>query len=79
MAEIVAPEGSPLSVAVLGTGDLEASLRLYRDMIGLDVVERRTWHGPDFERHWHLPPGSSAEAVFLQAGKTEVGRILLLD
>ena len=55
MAEIVAPNGSPLSVAVLGTGDIEASLRLYRDMIGLDVVDRRTWSGPELERHWQLP------------------------
>ena len=59
MADIIAPEGSPLSVAVLGTGDMEASLRLYRDMIGLDVVERRSWSGPDLEQHWHLPKGAS--------------------
>ncbi|MEQ8248903.1 MAG: VOC family protein [Alphaproteobacteria bacterium] len=79
MSDIVAPNGSPLSVAVLGTGDIDASLRLYRDMIGLDVVDWRTWSGPDLERHWQLPSGAQAEAVFLQAGASEVGRILLLD
>ena len=79
MAEIVAPEGSPLSVAVLGTGDMEASLRLYRDMIGLDVVERRDWRGTGLEKHWDLPAGTTADAAFLQAGDSQVGRILLLD
>ncbi len=79
MAEIVAPNGSPLSVAVLGTDDLDSALHLYSDLIGLDVVERRTWSGKALEQHWGLPPGAQAEAVFLQAGKSEVGRILLLD
>jgi catechol 2,3-dioxygenase-like lactoylglutathione lyase family enzyme len=79
MSEIVAPNGSPLSVAVLGTGDIEASLELYRDMIGLDVVEDRIWSGTDFESHWSLPRGTTARAVFLQAGASDVGRVLLLD
>jgi len=79
MADIVAPNGSPLSVAVLGTDDLDAALHLYRDLIGLDVVDRRTWKGADFEAHWQLPSGASAEAAFLQAGDSEVGRVLLLD
>jgi catechol 2,3-dioxygenase-like lactoylglutathione lyase family enzyme len=79
MAEIVAPEGSPLSVAVLGTGDMDASLRLYRDMIGLDLVERRDWRGTGLEKHWGLPAGTTADAAFLQAGDSQVGRILLID
>jgi catechol 2,3-dioxygenase-like lactoylglutathione lyase family enzyme len=79
MADIVAPNGSPLSVAVLGTSDMEASLRLYRDMIGLDVVERRTWSGPELEQHWCLPSGSTVDAAFLQAGSSDVGRVMLLD
>ena len=38
MAEIVAPQGSPLSIAVISCERLESSLDFYRDRIGLDVV-----------------------------------------
>ena len=60
---IIAPEGSALSVAVIGVADLETSLRFYRDIIGLSPRPAVTWSGPDFERHWRLPPGASAQAV----------------
>ncbi len=76
---IIAPEGSALSVAVIGVADLEASLRFYRDIIGLSPRPAVTWSGPDFERHWRLPPGASAQAVFCELPGVEVGRVLLLS
>jgi catechol 2,3-dioxygenase-like lactoylglutathione lyase family enzyme len=79
MGEIVAPEGSPLSVAVIGAEDMDASLRFYRDLIGLKAHKAVTWSGPEFERLWHMPSGSKAEAVFLELPGCPVGRVLLLD
>jgi catechol 2,3-dioxygenase-like lactoylglutathione lyase family enzyme len=75
---IIAPEGSPLSVAVVGVADLEASLRFYRDLIGLTAHPTVTWSGPAFERAWRLPEGAAAEAVFCELPGVEVGRVLLL-
>src|SRR5580698_3560257 len=75
---IVAPDGSALSVAVIGVADMEGSLRFYRDLIGLTAHAPVTWAGPAFERHWHLPESASAEAVFCELPGVEVGRVLLL-
>jgi catechol 2,3-dioxygenase-like lactoylglutathione lyase family enzyme len=75
---IIAPEGSPLSVAVVGVADMDASLRFYRDLIGLTAHAPITWEGPDFERHWRLPEGAAAQAVFCELPGVEVGRVLLL-
>lgn len=71
--------GSPVSAAVVGVADLEKSVHFYRDLIGLDAEPPVTWSGPDFEAHWNLPRGASARAVFLHAGATPAGRVLLLD
>ncbi|HJN04157.1 MAG TPA: VOC family protein [Alphaproteobacteria bacterium] len=76
--DIVARDGCPLSVAVLGVADMETSLHFYRDLTGLTASDPVTWSGPDFERLWHLPAGAGAEAVFLHADPDPVGRILLL-
>ncbi len=79
MGDIIAPEGSPLSVAVIGVADMEASLHFYRDLIGLTASDGVTWSGPGFETLWQLPSGSSAEAVFCELPNYPVGRVLLLD
>ncbi len=79
MGDIVAPEGSPLSVAVIGVEDMDASLHFYRDLIGLTAHDAVTWSGEGFETLWHMPAGSSAEAVFCELPGCEVGRVLLLD
>ena len=79
MGDIIAPEGSPLSVAVIGVADMDASLNFYRDLIGLTASDRVTWSGPEFETLWHLPAGSSADAVFCELPGYPVGRVLLLD
>ena len=79
MGEIVAPEGSPLSVAVIGVEDMDASLHFYRDLIGLTAHDKTTWSGTGFEALWHLPPSASAEAVFCELPGCPVGRVLLLD
>lgn len=79
MGEIVAPNGSPLSVAVVGVKDMAASLHFYRDIIGLTAHDKTTWSGPAFEKLWHLPAGASAEAVFLELPGCPVGRVLLID
>lgn len=79
MGDIVALDGSPLSVAVIGVDDMETSLHFYRDLIGLTAHEKTTWSGQDFESLWHLPSGASAEAVFCELPDCPVGRVLLLD
>ena len=79
MGDIIAPEGSPLSVAVIGVSDMDASLHFYRDLIGLTAHDKVTWSGPEFETLWHLPAGSKAEAVFCELPGYPVGRVLLLD
>lgn len=79
MADIVAPEGSPLSAAVIGVENMAASLAFYRDIIGLTASAPQTWEGPAFERLWHLPPGNKAEAVFCHLPGCDVGRVLLLE
>jgi len=79
MGDIIAPDGSPLSAAVVGVANLDASLHFYRDLIGLTASDAETWSGPDFESLWHLPAESSATAVFCELPGCPVGRVLLLD
>ena len=43
MGDIVAPEGSPLAVAVVSARDLGASMRFYADVIGLDAGDETRW------------------------------------
>jgi len=79
LGDIVAPEGSPLSVAVVGVEAMEQSLAFYRDLIGLTASAPQTWEGQAFEKLWHLPPGSKATAVFCELPGVAVGRVLLLE
>lgn len=79
MGDIIAPEGSPLSVAVIGVENMEKSVAFYRDVIGLSASTATIWEGEDFQKLWHLPPGSSAVAVFCELPGVNVGRILLLQ
>ncbi len=78
MGDIIAPEGSPLSIAVIGVEDMEKSLSFYRDAIGLTATPSYSWSGPDFEALWRLPAGAMAEAVFCELPGCEAGRVLLL-
>ena len=55
-----APLSAPVSVVVIGADNLDASLKFYSETLGLEVVETSTWQGPEFERYWQLPAGSSA-------------------
>lgn len=65
MGDIIAPNGSPLSVAVIGVANMDASLAFYCDIIGLTASAPRIWDGEQFEKLWKLPPGSKANAVFV--------------
>ena len=73
------PASAPVSAVVIGAGNLDASLKFYAGTLALDVAEKRTWQGPDFERYWQLPAGSSARCAFLQHGADPVGRIQLME
>lgn len=64
--------------AVIGCRKLEDSVGYYRDVIGLYPSRESQWAGADFERHWHVPRGSSARAVRMR-GVDDVGQILLLQ
>lgn len=79
MGDIVAPQGSPLAAAVVGSRSLEASLAFYVDCIGFDAGSVAVWSGADFERFWQLPAGSSARSSLLTANNCAVGRVLLLE
>jgi len=71
--------GTPVSVVVIGVEDLDASLGFYSGTVGLEVTERRTWQGPDFERYWRVPAGTTARCAFLGHGADPVGRIQLMQ
>jgi catechol 2,3-dioxygenase-like lactoylglutathione lyase family enzyme len=79
MGEIVAPDGSALAAAVVGSRSLEASRDFYVDCIGFDAGPAAVWSGADFERFWQLPAGSSARSCLLTANNCAVGRVLLLE
>ncbi len=79
MGDIVAPDGSQLSAAVIGVESMEKSLNFYRDIIGLTASAPLTWDGEAFEKLWHLPPGSKATAVFCELPNVPAGRVLLLE
>jgi catechol 2,3-dioxygenase-like lactoylglutathione lyase family enzyme len=68
-----------VSVVVIGVDSLAASLKFYADTIGLEVVETRTWQGPEFERYWQVPAGTTARCAFLGQGADPVGRIQLME
>jgi len=70
---------APVSVVVIGSENLDASLRFYAGTLGLEVSESRTWQGREFERYWHLPAGSKARCAFLGHGADPVGRIQLME
>ena len=72
-------ESAPVSVVVIGVENLDASLKFYSGTLGLTVVDSRTWQGPEFERYWRLPAGSSARCAFLGHGADPVGRIQLME
>jgi catechol 2,3-dioxygenase-like lactoylglutathione lyase family enzyme len=73
------PVSAPVSVAVIGAESLDASLEFYAGTVGLDVAETRTWEGPEFERYWKVPAGSTARCAFLGHGADPVGRIQLME
>jgi catechol 2,3-dioxygenase-like lactoylglutathione lyase family enzyme len=78
-APVSVPASVPVSVVVIGAEKLDASLRFYAGTIGLETTETRTWKGPEFERYWRLPAGSSARCSFLAHGADPVGRIQLME
>ena len=71
--------GTALGISICGVENIERSLEYYRDLIGLDVVDRGTWAGREFEHHWRLPAGNSARTALLGFGESPVGRVLLLE
>ena len=73
------PVSVPVSVVVIGVEDLDASLKFYSGTVGLETEESRTWQGPEFERYWNVPAGTSARCAFLGHGADPVGRILLME
>lgn len=74
-----APHSAPVNAVVIGAEDLDASLEFYAGTVGLEVTEKRTWHGPEFEHYWQLPAGAEARCAFLGHGADPVGRIQLME
>ncbi len=73
------PDSTPVSVVVIGVEKFDESLNFYVDTLGLEVIEQLTCAGPEFERHWNLPDGSTAKCAFLGHGADPVGRIQIME
>ncbi len=69
----------PVSVAIIGVEDLEASLSFYADILGLNVTQNFTWQGDSFSDYWHLSNGAESRCAFLDYGADPVGRIQLME
>lgn len=70
---------APVNAVVIGVDNLDASLAFYAGTLGLDVAERCTWQGPEFERYWRVTPGTVARCAFLGHGADPVGRVQLME
>ena len=68
-----------LAYIAIGTSDLELSLRLYRDALGMTVHGDETVAGPAAERFYGLPPGGSVRQVMLGQQDVRYGMLQLLD
>lgn len=68
-----------VSAVIISVENLEKSLAFYKQTLGLDVTETRTWQGAGFERYWHLPAGAKARCAFLKYGPDPVGRVQLME
>ena len=68
-----------LSSIVIGTSDLELSLRLYRDALGMSVIADDTARGDAVERFYDLPPGAGVQRVLLAQQDVRYGMVQLLD
>lgn len=80
MSRYGTPEtGSPISAAIVGAEDLDASTRVYGDCLGLDVVAEAAVAGGAFESHWRLPPGSTGRVRVLGDRDCPVGRVMLIE
>ena len=71
--------GAPVSVVVIGVENLDTSLKFYAGTLGLTVIENRNWQGPEFERYWRVPPGTTSRCAFLGHGADPVGRVQLME
>lgn len=71
--------GRPLAAAVLGVSSLATAKAFYGDVIGLQASDPEILSGPAFERHWNLPPASSAAAMLFWHGEDPVGRVLAVE
>jgi catechol 2,3-dioxygenase-like lactoylglutathione lyase family enzyme len=70
---------APVSVAVIGVENLDASLEFYARTLGLAVAESRIWQGSEFEAYWQVPTGTTARCAFLEHGADPIGRIQLME
>jgi catechol 2,3-dioxygenase-like lactoylglutathione lyase family enzyme len=75
----LAATGQPVHAATLGVAELARSSALYRDQMGLEVLEQRRLAGRGFEVHWGLPAGASATVAVLGEPRFAVGRLVLVE
>ncbi len=68
-----------LAYIAIGSGDMELSLRLYRDALGMTVHGDETVSGAAVERYYGLPPGGSVRQVMLGQQDVRYGMLQLLD
>jgi hypothetical protein len=75
----LAVAGAPVHPATIGAGDLARSAGLYRNQMGLDILEQRQMSGRAFEMHWGLPAGSTANVAVLGESRFPVGQLVLIE
>jgi catechol 2,3-dioxygenase-like lactoylglutathione lyase family enzyme len=71
--------GSPLESVVIGSADLEASFRFYRDYLGLESTEIERWADGSIAEYLHLPVDSTARAAGCEFSGSPVGKVLLVE
>src|SRR5687768_15860692 len=76
---VAAHDGTSLGLSVVSVRDLGVSVAYYSEFLGLTAHETVSWAGPDFERFWQVPAGTTAKAVLVVFPGSDVGQILLVE
>ncbi|MEM5518248.1 VOC family protein [Henriciella sp. AS95] len=67
---------TPIVTSLHASPDMEADIRFYRDVLGMEVLFRDTLSDPDQNRFSRFPEGSSTRCAFLQ-GNHMFGKICM--
>ncbi len=69
---------SEIQYTTISTADLDRSLSLFRDVMGMEIVAEQFVFGPEFEQLWGLPTFMTARSIILGKPRVASGRIRLI-